>query len=356
MEMRIASDVRPADLIPAAIEEVLVETELVYVCDSDAGIVRKGRGRGFSYIGADGALVRDPGVMDRIRGLVIPPAWTDVWICADPMGHIQATGRDEKGRKQYRYHARWQAARDETKFDRIMDFAERLPVLRARIARDRRRPDSSREKVLATVVHLLETTLIRIGNDAYARQNKSYGLTTLHGEHVEIEGAELRFRFTGKSGKVWQLRISDRRLARVVRGCQELPGQRLFQYVDKGEVRSVTSADVNDYLRDACGAGVSAKDIRTWSGTVLAATELAALPRPTSPTAAKRAIAQAIKKVAIRLGNTPAICRRCYVHPEILTLFESGRLAAALRRRLRDTDGFSRDEAAVLALLRRQRG
>jgi DNA topoisomerase I len=245
---------------------------LIYVSDEQPGMRRRRVGRGFSYRDPDGRTIREPKILDRIRELAIPPAYTDVWVCMSSRGHLQATGRDDRGRKQYRYHTRWREVRDTTKFERMLDFAAGLPALRERIAADISMRGLSREKVLATVVSLLKNTLIRVGNTDYARQNKSYGLTTLRDRHVDVEGNQLRFEFKGKSGKKWNLKVHDRRIAKIVRACQDLPGQHLFQYLDeKGERQQVTSADVNAYLKEISGRDVTAKDFRTWAGTVLAA-------------------------------------------------------------------------------------
>jgi DNA topoisomerase-1 len=344
---------------PAIIDarEAANEAGLRYVSDEQPGITRRRAGKGFSYRMPKGGALRDAAALKRIRALAIPPAWTEVWICPHADGHIQATGRDQKGRKQYRYHAWWREVRDAAKYDHMVEFAHALPALRARVDADMRRPGLPREKVLATVVHLLETTLIRVGNDDYAKQNESYGLTTLQGEHVDVAGSELRFAFKGKSGKSWNLRVKDRRVARIVRACQDLPGQELFQYRDAdGEVRDVTSADVNGYLREIAGRDVTAKDFRTWAGTVLAALALREYQRVDSQAAAKRNVRQAIERVASRLGNTPTICRKCYVHPAILDSYLDGTLAleveAEAKAELQQEIGRLRpEEAAVLALL-----
>ncbi|MGK7870742.1 DNA topoisomerase IB [Falsiroseomonas sp. E2-1-a20] len=344
---------------PAIIDarEAASDAGLRYVSDDQLGISRRRVGKGFSYRLPKGGALRDASALKRIRALAIPPAWTEVWICPQANGHIQATGRDQKGRKQYRYHARWREVRDAAKYDHMLEFAEALPALRARINADMRRPGLPREKVLATVVHLLETTLIRVGNDDYAKQNESYGLTTLQGEHVAVAGSELRFAFKGKSGKSWNLRVKDRRVARIVSTCQDLPGQELFQYRDAdGEIRDVTSADVNAYLREIAGRDVTAKDFRTWAGTVLAALALREYQRVDSQAAAKRNVRQAIERVASRLGNTPTICRKCYVHPVILDSYLGGTLAleveAEAKAELQQEIGRLRpEEAAVLALL-----
>ncbi|MFC7539097.1 DNA topoisomerase IB [Siccirubricoccus deserti] len=334
--------------------EAASEAGLRYVSDEAPGIGRRRVGKGFSYRQPQGGPVRDAATLRRIRALAIPPAWTQVWICPHPEGHIQATGRDQKGRKQYRYHPRWREVRDAAKYDHMVD-AHSLPAIRARVDADMRRPGLPGEKVLATVVHLLEATLIRVGNDDYARQNQSYGLTTLRHRHVAVEGTTLRFTFKGKSGKTWQLGLADRRVARIVRACQDLPGQELFQYRDaEGGLRDVTSADVNAYLREIAGRDVTAKDFRTWAGTVLAALALREYQRADSQAAAKRNLRAAIERVAARLGNTPAICRTCYIHPAILDCYLDGALAFEVEAEpeLRDGTGRLRpEEAAVLALL-----
>lgn len=301
--------------------------------------------------------MKDPVTLRRIKALAIPPAWTEVWICPYENGHIQATGRDEQGRKQYRYHPRWRETRDAAKFGHMVEFARTLPRIREQVERDLGRPGLSREKVLATVVRLLETTLIRVGNDDYAKQNGSYGLTTLRNKHVEVEGSKLRFSFKGKSGKNWQLQVTDRRIARILRECQELPGQELFQYIDdEGERRTIDSGDVNDYLRDISGEDVTAKDFRTWAGTVLAALALHEFERFDTQAAAKRNVKQAIEQVSARLGNTPTICRKCYVHPGVLDLYMDGDLALQVKEEadaeLRNAAAALRpEEAAVLGLL-----
>jgi DNA topoisomerase-1 len=291
---------------------------VIYVTDEEPGSRRERAGDGWRYVRDKGREVRDEATLARIRKLAIPPAWTDVWICAQADGHLQATGRDARGRKQYRYHPEFREARESTKYEHMLDFARVLPTIRERVAEHMALRGLPREKVLATVVHLLETTLIRVGNDDYAKSNKSYGLTTLRNPHVKVEGAQLRFQFKGKSGKVWKLQVKDRRIAKVVKACQELPGQELFQYIDEaGELKRVTSADVNAYLREITGEDITAKDFRTWAGTVLAAqafTQAASLK-------------EAIHQVALRLGNTPAICRKCYVHPELISAFQLGLLA-----------------------------
>ncbi|GJE44507.1 DNA topoisomerase IB [Methylobacterium soli] len=340
--------------------EAAIEAGLAYVDDGKPGITRKRSGKGFRYFDAKGAALRDEATLARIRSLAIPPAYTDVWICPRRNGHIQATGRDAKGRKQYRYHPDFREARESSKFTHIMAFADTLPGIRARIDTDMRRSGLPREKVLATVVHLLETTLIRVGNDDYARANKSYGLTTLRDPHVTVAGAELRFRFKGKSGKTWDLSVKDRRVSRIVKACQDLPGQELFQYIDAdGEQRDVTSADVNAYLREITGQDITAKDFRTWAGTVLAALALQEFEAFDSEAKAKKNVRAAIEGVASRLGNTPTICRKCYIHPQILDGYLEGDLILQVRDAVEtelceDLDRLRPEEAAVLSLLQKR--
>ena len=284
---------------------------LVYVTDDQPGIARRAVGAGFSYTKASGEPVREETTLERVRKLAIPPAWTDVWICPRANGHLQATGRDARGRKQYKYHPDFREVRDSTKYVHMLEFARALPAIRARIAEHMALRGLPREKVLATVVHLLETTLIRVGNDDYARTNKSYGLTTLRNPHVKVQGSDLRFQFKGKSGRTWRLQVRDRRIARIVKSCQELPGQELFQYVDEdGEVRRVTSADVNAYLREISDMDITAKDFRTWAGTVLAALALQEFEAFGTQAALKKNMRSAIERVAARLGNTHNICRK----------------------------------------------
>jgi DNA topoisomerase-1 len=300
---------------------------LRYVTDSSPGIRRHRSGRGFTYRDPEGRTIRDRSVVRRIKALVIPPAWTEVWICPLPNGHIQASARDAKHRKQYRYHARWREVRDENKYDRMIAFGEALPALRKHVDEDLSQPGLPRSKVMATVVRLLELTLIRIGNEEYARENESYGLTTLRSRHVEVTGATLRFKFRGKSAKTHEVEISDRRLAAVVKRCQALPGHELFQYLDdEGQHRSIDSADVNDYLRESTGEEFTAKDFRTWAGSVFAAQTLSALKFTESEAEMKHGVVEAIKLVAKRLGNTPATCRKHYIHPAVISAFLSGKL------------------------------
>ena len=302
------------------------EAGLRYVSDTDPGITRRKSGKGWSYRHPDGSLVHDRATLDRIRGIVIPPAWTDVWISPYANGHIQATGRDDRGRKQYRYHARWNAYRGETKYERTIAFAQALPALRRRVEKDLGRPGLTRDKVIATVVSLLESTLIRVGNETYARENKSYGLTTMRDRHVDVHGETITFAFRGKSGIEHEISLRDRKLAGIVRRCQDLPGQTLFQWVERDGTRHhVTSDEVNSYLRDAMGEDFTAKDMRTWAGTVLAAHELAAFDFPwSSKTEAHRNLVTAVKTVANHLGNTAAVTRKCYIHPSIISSYEDG--------------------------------
>jgi DNA topoisomerase-1 len=300
---------------------------LRYVSDADPGITRIKAGHGFGYRKPDGSRVEDDKTLERIRKLVIPPAWTEVWISPRANGHIQATGRDQKGRKQYRYHDDWRQARDAGKYDRVLAFGRNLPKLRARVDADLRKHGLPREKVLAAVVRVMEMTLIRVGNEEYAKQNKSFGLTTLRDRHAKVGPGKAVFEFRGKSGKVHQTSFSDRRLARIVKACQDLPGQRLFQYLDEdGQPRVVESADVNSYLRDALGEDFSAKDFRTWAGTVAAARALVTLPACASATEGKRNVNTCVKAVAGLLGNTAAVCRKAYIHPAVLEAYAEGKL------------------------------
>jgi DNA topoisomerase-1 len=302
---------------------------LRYVSDDSPGIRRTRRGERFTYTRSDDNRIRDRRVLERIASLVIPPAWTDVWICPDPTGHIQATGRDARGRKQYLYHPRWREVRDAAKYDRLAAFGEALPRIRAHVDRDLRQHGTPHTKILATVVKLLEETSIRIGNEEYRRKNQSFGITTLLNRHARVNGRSVRFEFTGKSGKEHRVKLNDARLARIVKQCQEIPGQRLFQYIgDDGERHSIESSDVNDYLRQISGSDFTAKDFRTWNGTVLALRYLRACEAPTAtPITGKRLVTGAIKSVAQNLGNTPAVCRKAYVHPVILNAYLSGILA-----------------------------
>src|SRR5216117_2329532 len=313
--------------------EAAEEAGLNYVSDDRPGYTRKARNGEFEYLDTQGKRIRDEQRLLRIKRLAIPPAWTNVWICPSPTGHIQATGRDVRRRKQYRYHERWRELRDENKFDRLAAFAKALPKIRRRIAKDLKLRGLPREKVLATVVRLLERTFIRIGNEEYARENKSFGLTTIKNRHVSVRGPHLRFRFRGKRGRQHEVDMTDRRIAKIVSKCQDLPGQDLFQYVsDDGEPRNVTSQDVNDYLREITNENFSAKDFRTWAGTVLAAIALTAQSEFETKKQAKANLKTAICAVARLLGNTPAVCRKCYVHPAILEAYVTRTQIAGLDR------------------------
>ena len=323
------------------------EAGLRYVTDAAAGITRRPSGRAFRYARPDGRIVADSAVLARIRALAIPPAWQDVWICPRADGHLQATGRDARGRKQYRYHRRWREVRDESKYDRVADFSRALPRIRQRVRDDLRLPGLPREKILATVVRLLETTFIRVGNEAYARHNDSFGLTTLRERQVRVRGARLRFEFRGKSGVEHRIEVTDPHLARIVRRMQDLPGEELFRYVDEsGDSRLIESADVNAYLREAAGEAFTSKDFRTWAGTRLAARALRAAGSAATEAEAKRNITQAVEAVSRRLGNTTAVCRKCYVHPAVLEAYRDGTLCAMRARS---------DESLLLALLKKAR-
>lgn len=333
---------------------------LRYVSDMEPGIRRKKSGKGFTYVWSDGNAIRNSKELARIRSLAIPPAYTDVWICPSPNGHIQATGRDARGRKQYRYHARWREVRDETKFGRMLAFSEVLPRIRDRIEKDLARTELPREKVLATVVSLLQCTSIRVGNEEYARSNRSFGLTTLQDRHVEVSGSNVHFEFRGKSGKTHRVSVSDRRLARIVQRCQALPGEDLFQYLDDEGVRqTIGSGDVNDYIREITGEEFTAKDFRTWAGTILAVAALTDLGAWTSQRQAKSNVLRAIDRVAEQLNNTRAVCRKYYVHPAVFDTYLAGTMLETLQN---GTNGAVKgngkgeveaQEAAVVRLLRR---
>jgi len=303
--------------------EAAKAADLRYVSDSRPGIRRRRSGKGFSYVGSDGTPIRDKATLSRIRALAIPPAWADVWISPLGNGHLQATGRDARGRKQYRYHQRWRAVRDETKYGRMLLFGSTLPKIRERVKEDLSLPGLPRDKLLAMIVRLLETTFIRVGNAEYAKANNSFGLTTLRGRHVEIEGARVRLNFRGKGGKTQTVQVSDRRLARLVKRCRELPGQELFQYLDdEGQPQPIDSADVNEYLRQISGEDFTAKDFRTWAGTLVATRGLRNADAPESKRDAKAAMLEAIGGVAHELGNTVAVCRKSYIHPWVLGCYQ----------------------------------
>jgi DNA topoisomerase-1 len=333
---------------------------VTYVESESPGIRRVKRGKAFSYRGPSGKAVRDASTLQRIRGLAIPPAWTNVWICRNPRGHLQATGRDARGRKQYRYHARWREARDLEKFERVISFAKALPAIRRRVKSHLRSKGLPRHKVLAAVVRLLETTLVRVGNDEYARTNDSYGLTTMRDKHASVNRGTICFDFRGKSGIDHEVETRDSQLATIVRACQDLPGDQLFQYLDdEGEVRDIGAADVNGYLQEISGGPFTAKDFRTWAGTVLAAQALKEFEEFDSAAAAKRNITSAIERVAERLGNTKAVCRKCYIHPAIFDAYLDRSLARTLKRRTerelsKSLARLPAAEAAVLAFLQRR--
>lgn len=341
----------PADADPVQVAAA-AQAGLHYANDGGPGLRRRRAGKGFSYVSSEGARVTDAAVIERIRALAIPPAYTDVWISADPQGHVQATGRDARGRKQYRYHARWRSQRDRGKFDRVVEFGRRLPALRRRIARDLKQPGLPREKVLAMVASLLAETLIRVGNHEYARDNNSFGLTTLRNRHVRFPRGGAIFEFRGKSGKEHRVELGDAKLAGLLRRCQQLPGQRLFQYLgDDGQPHPIGSGDVNDYLRAACGADFSAKDFRTWGGTLAAIRHFVKAPAPKGASERQLALRQAaaIAEVAAELGNTPAVCRASYVHPAVIAGWRDGTLGRAIGPE--DLRGPRKLEAAALRYL-----
>jgi DNA topoisomerase I len=340
-----------------AVREAAQRAGLRYVTPYGPCIRRRRAGRGFFYLGVDGRPLRDPRQRERIRRLAIPPAWRNVWICPLGNGHLQAVGLDARGRKQYRYHPRWRIERDRAKFDHVLGFARTLPEIRARVRRDLARPGLSRQKVLATVVRLLETTFARIGNREYVRANGSFGLTTLRTRHVEVAGSRIRMDFPGKSGKRQRATIADRRLARIVQGCRQLPGQALFQYLDAAGRRAVvTSADVNAYLKDITGASFTAKDFRTWAGTVLAGMALGEYAPAKTKQEGKQNIVRAIGSVATQLGNTPAICRKSYIHPALIDAYTEGvTLRWRPRPSRRASSALRPEETAVCGLIARWR-
>jgi DNA topoisomerase-1 len=328
---------------------------LRYVNDEQPGIQRRRQGSGFRYVGPNGESIRDPATLARIRSIVIPPAWTEVWICPIRHGHLQATGRDARRRKQYRYHTRWREVRDETKYGRMVQFGGLLPRIRERVASDLDLAGLPRNKLLAVIVRLLETTFMRVGNDEYARENQSFGLTTLLDRHVTIEGAKIRFRFRGKSGKVHSIETSDRRLSRVIQRSRDLPGQELFQYLDESEVpQSIDSADVNEYLRALSDEDFTSKDFRTWGGTLLAAAQLDESNDREANVSAKSIVARAVEAVALQLGNTPTVCRKCYIHPAVLEIFQDTKLLEVWRTECLSCpprSGLTQEESALLKYL-----
>ena len=357
-----ASPAEDAGRLAVAIAEnkqTAKEAGLRYVSDESPGIKRVRAGKAFSYVAPGGKPVKDEATLARIKSLAIPPAYRDVWVCPDPNGHIQAVGRDARGRKQYRYHPRWREVRDENKYEKMIEFAAALPKIRARTRQDLKKPGLPREKVLATVIQLMEKTLIRVGNDEYARTNDSYGLTTLQDKHAKVKGGKVQFRFRGKHGICHEIPLDDPRLAKVVRDCQDLPGYELFQYVDDdGVVRDIGSADVNEYLREIAGEAFTAKDFRTWAGTVLASQALQELEKFDTQAQAKKNVVAAVEKVAQRLGNTKAVCRKCYIHPAVLNAYLDGNLVQTLKQRAADMaksmNKLRPEESAVLTLLQRR--
>jgi DNA topoisomerase I len=339
-----------ADDLGAApgVAEVLESTGLAYTSDRVPGIRREGSSPKFRYVDASGRPVKDRRTLERIAKLVLPPAWTEVWICRNPQGHLQATGRDVRGRKQYHYHAKWRKERDSNKFDRLAKFARALPAIRAAVERDLAKPGLPREKVIATMVSLLDRTWVRIGGERYRRENGSFGLTTLRNRHVEVQGERIRIRFRGKSGKEHDIALCDRRIAGIVRRCRDLPGYELFQYVEDGVVRSIGASDVNAYLQDAAGDDYTAKDFRTWGATVVAANAIIAAAQPASPRETTRVVMTALRRAAETLGNTVAVCRKSYVHPGVLNCALAAQVA---RRRRPRIDRLSADEVRTLAVL-----
>lgn len=333
---------------------------LRYVTDARPGIRRIRCGKGFRYTAPGGATIHDEDTLRRIRSLVIPPAWSGVWICTTPNGHLQATGRDARGRKQSRYHPGWREIRDETKYERMVQFAQTLPAMRERVKADLSLPSLPRQKVLATIVSLMEQTHIRVGNQEYAKENGSYGLTTLRNKHVEVNGSQVTFRFQGKSKVHHTVSLEDRRLARVIKQCEDLPGYELFQYVDEnGERHAIDSSDVNEYLREIAGQHFTAKDFRTWAGSVLACDLLRGMGAFESATQAKKNVVAAIKAVALKLGNTPAVCKKCYVHPAVLAAYLGGitieEAKAELEQEIGERAGMLRKEERMLLRLLEQR-
>lgn len=332
------------------------QAKLRYVSDLEPGLGRKRVGKGFSYLGLDGKRITDKETRKRLESLVIPPAWQDVWICPDEHGHIQATGRDERGRKQYLYHPEWHRVRDTAKFDRMLGFGKLLPRIRRRVQKDLSLPGLPKDKVLAAVVKLLETTLIRVGNTTYAKENGSYGLTTIRKKHAHVSGQTVTFDFTGKSGKEWDIELKDKKIAKIVQKCEELPGYELFKYFDEaGELQDLESGDVNTYLKDVTGEDISAKDFRTWAGTVLATFTLTGLEPSQTKTQATKNVTAAIKEVSQKLGNTPAVCRRSYVHPDVIDCYLDGSLMglAEVREAVSSSlaKGLRIEEMAVLRFL-----
>ena len=345
----------PASVDPAELADPEASARaagLRYVSDLSPGIRRKRAGAAFSYLDPDGSVIKDKDTIRRIKSLAIPPAWTDVWICPNARGHIQATGRDARGRKQYRYHARWREVRDAVKYDRMLDFAQALPKIREQTDQHLGLPGVPREKVLATIVRLLEETRIRVGNEEYRKENGSFGLTTLRDRHADVIGSEIRFSFKGKSGKQHRIKLRDRRLARVIKRMQELPGQELFTYLDEaGEAHAVESEDVNEYLQQIAGEDFTAKDFRTWAGTILAARFFRELDVTPETMGAKKELVRAIARVAEELGNTPAVCKKCYIHPAVIAAYLAGGLKPVEEKDEDDPYKLSAEERDLLKLL-----
>ncbi len=345
----------PSNVYPGELADPIASAKaagLRYVSDLMPGIRRKKSGESFSYEDAEGDMIEDEATLSRIKRLAIPPAWTDVWICPNPMGHLQATGRDARKRKQYRYHERWRQVRDAVKYDRMLAFAEALPKIRERTDRDLELPGMPREKVLATVVRLLEETRIRVGNEEYVKENGSFGLTTLRNRHVNVVGSDVRFKFKGKSGKHHDVHLQDRRLAKIIKRFLDVPGQELFQYLDEdGSYHPVESADVNDYIGEITGEDFTAKDFRTWAGTILAARFFREAEVTPETQGAKKELVRAIAKVAEELGNTPAVCKKCYIHPAVIAAYLAGSLKPIDRADEGNPYNLSAEERGLLALL-----
>ncbi|WP_263382578.1 DNA topoisomerase IB [Granulicella arctica] len=357
----MSKKIKPVEIVVDPVESAKA-AGLRYVSDTRPGIQRRRRGESFGYVDADGSPVRDKETLARIKALVIPPAWSEVWICPNPKGHLQATGRDVKGRKQSRYHPHWREVRDETKYERMLIFGEALPRIRQKVEHDLSLPGLPRAKVLATIVRLMETTLIRIGNEEYARSNKSYGLTTMRNRHVQVDGATVTFTFLGKSRVQHAIDVSDRRLAKIVQRCMDLPGYELFQYIDpEGDHRTIDSADVNEYLQEIADGHFTAKDFRTWAGTVLACMTLQEFEAFESESQAKKNVVQAIKQVAERLGNTVSVCRKCYIHPAVLQHYMGGSMVGILKTCVQLPEDaqckhdLRREETMVMHLLQQKR-
>jgi len=334
--------------------------KLHYTYDTQPGFCRKRRGKSFHYYDSNGQLIKDEATLNRIKQLAIPPAYTDVWICSSAKGHLQATGRDTRGRKQYRYHSAWRTIREAAKYEHILAFGKALPTIRTRLETDMALPGLPKRKVVATVVKLLEATLIRVGNQEYSRDNQSFGLTTLRKKHVAVKGSKIGFDFKGKSGKEWNLNIFDKKVARIIKRCADIPGYQLFKYLDEaGEKHPIDSSDVNDYLQEISGLAITAKDFRTWAGTVLAAMALNEFKQFSTAIQAKKNVLQAIETVAKKLGNTPTICRKCYIHPQIIDTYLEGNLQHHLQEDIAnilssEQKSLSAEEAMVLAFLQRQ--